>query len=294
MNKDVYLVMPPNITRRAREIIQERFPDAALYAPDTHPDMFNFANKFGQEQIPALTVNAYPQVAYNVERLSKEGLFGIPSANLPPLRRELTGLGLAPLVPEQVVICVIPFIIAASARLEHKLEDWADLCAPDFPGPVGCPPRDTPLPYLLEAVVRHFAGDQAQNLLNKLDLDSMPIDLNKRIASGELNAAVVLPAFARSFRNGAGRMIWPRSGAMAVPLLATLNADANPVAHQILAFLLSEEFQGVLVKDGVLVPAIAGVPAFEELEDNDWNLFWPGWETVLDIARYMLTIDPYA
>jgi ABC-type Fe3+ transport system substrate-binding protein len=145
------------------------------------------------------------------------------------------------------------------------------------------------MPYLAEAVLRKLAGDAAaDHLLSILDTASNPIDINKRLGRGELKAALIIPAFARTFRGGAARMIWPASGALAVPLLACLAADAPREAHEILAWLLSEEVQRDIVVEGVIAPVREDVTGFEELEENGWNLYWPGWNMLFEVARTML------
>ncbi|MDR3175324.1 MAG: ABC transporter substrate-binding protein [Desulfovibrio sp.] len=293
MNNRVYLALPPNIMRRAREIVSVRFPEADIGAPDSHPEMFAFASGFGEKAIPALSVTAYPQMVLRASALAGEGRLASPDAGLPPLREELAALGMAPPVGALRIVSVVPGVLAAAASLTHRLEDWIDLCAPDFPGPVGCPPADTPMPYLVETLFGKLAGEEAQNLLKKLDARSNPIDINKRIASGELKAALIIPAFARTFREGVGRMAWPKSGALAIPVVACLAADAAPVARAVLAWLLSDEFQRVIVSDGVIAPAVSGIPGFEELEENGWNLFWPGWDLFLSVAETMCTVNVY-
>lgn len=290
LNNHIYLVLPPNILRRAREVILRKFPAVQLEAPDTHAEMLAFSVRFGETPIPGLTVSAYPPVLLHGAALEKKGALGMPDPLLPPLREELAALGMTPPLSAFRVVAAVPVVMAASAALSHPLKDWIDLCAPDFPGPIGCPPADTPLPHLAEAVLRDKAGDQVETFLKKLDLDSNPIDLNKRIAAGQLAAALIIPAFARTFRAGSGRMIWPDSGAIAIPLLACLSADAAPVAHDILNWLLSDEFQHVMVSDGAIVPVVSGTPGFDELAENHWNLLWPGWDGILSAARRMCTL----
>ncbi len=289
MTCHIYLTLPPNIMRRAREVISRRYPGVRLGSPEIHAEMYAFASTFGDGHIPALSVSAYPQLLPRALALAKQGRLALPEATLPPLRPELAALGLTPPVPELVITAVVPGVLAASATLAAPLRDWPDLCAPGFPGPVGCPPQDTPMPYLLEAVLRGACGPAVQNLLDKLDTRSNPLDINKRIGRGELSAAVLIPAFARTFREGGGRMVWPASGALAVPMLACLGADAPPEAHEILAFLLSEEFQRFTATDGVMAPARGGVPGFAELEEQGWNLSWPGWDLWLCAAENMMT-----
>ncbi len=295
MKTRVYLALPPNIMRRARETIRARWPGVEIGIPDIHSEMFTFASSFGHlgqtGELPALTVTAYPQMALHAGKLARQGLLDLPGRTLPPLREEFAALGLTPPVPHLRVVAVVPGVLAASAGLARPLNDWADLCAPDFPGLIGCPPADTPMPYLLRAVLGGLYGASARGLFNRLDTSSNPIDINKRIAQNELSAAVIIPGFARAFRGGSGRMIWPASGALAIPLSACLAAGASVAAHEILAFLLSEEFQGSMLRDGALAPVISGITGFAELEERNWKLYWPGWELFLRVAEDMLQVS---
>jgi ABC-type Fe3+ transport system substrate-binding protein len=282
------MAMPPNILRRVREDILRLWPDVSLGSPDIHEEMNDFASNFGIGPIPSLTVSAYPQVILNAFKLAQEGRLALPSADLPPLRREYIRIGLTPPLEELRIVAVVTGLLAAGEALAPRLKDWTDLCDQDFPGPVGCPPKDTPMPYLTEAVLKKIAGDKAKHLLSILDTSSNPIDINKRLGSGELKAALIIPAFARTFRQGTAGMIWPASGALAVPLVACLAAEAPPEAHEILSWLLSKDFQREVIVEGVLAPVLEGITGFEELEANNWNLYWPGWDLFLEVARTML------
>jgi hypothetical protein len=280
--------MPPNIMRRVREDIMRLWPGVDAGSPDIHEEMNSFASNFGNGPLPSLTITAYPQMVLHAAGLAREGRLGRPSASLPPLRGEYGRIGLSAPLEELRIVAVATGVLAAEASLSSRIKDWPDICAPDFLGPVGCPPRDTPLPFLAEAVLRKVAGEGADRLPSILDTVSNPIDINKRLGRGELRAALIIPAFVRTFREGAAKMIWPASGALAIPLVACLAAEAPPVAHDILAWILSEEFQRDIVVEGVIAPVREGVAGFEELEENGWNLYWPGWDLMLEVARTML------
>jgi hypothetical protein len=281
-------MFPPNVLRGIRETIGRRYPQALILAPEAHEEMYGFASRFGQHELPSLTVTAYPQVLHNMRNLARMGRLAVLPPGLPPLREELAKLGMAPPLREFCIAAVVPGIIAVSAGLEYAVRDWTDLCAPDFPGPVGCPPKNTPLPYLAANVLRRLAGKDAENLLERLDTASNPIDINKRLARNELGAALLIPAFARAFRGGDGAMVWPASGALAIPMLACLSASAPPEAAEVLAYILSEEFQRSIAHDGLLAPVREGVSGFEELEANRWKLFWAGWECLEEVGREMI------
>lgn len=283
MNNTVYLAVPPNIARHVRAETERRFPELDPAAPDIHREMYDFAASFGRFDPPALTVSAYPQLAVNAAKLSGSGYLALPGPELPPLRPELAALGLEPPAPEVRIIGVVPCVLAVR-RSREDIADWADLLAPDLRGRVGTPPPDTPLPYMVAAHMEALGGRAVDGLL---DTRSNPLDINKRVDCGDLDAGVLIPAFGRACRNGGARMVWPRSGALAVPLLACLAGDAPAAAHALLAYLLSGEFQSFLSMSGGIVPVRDGVPPFRELNDASWKLIWPGWEAVQAVARAM-------
>lgn len=284
MNSTLYMAIPPNIARHTRTELERLFPELDLAAPDIHREMYDFALTFGQADLPALSVSAYPQMVENALALSRTGRLARPAAELPALRPELAALGLAPPAPELVVIAVVPCVLAVN-QAWPAIADWADLAAPELWGRVGVPPRDTPLPYLVEA---HLSGLQdGRSVDGLLDTRSTPLDINKRVDSGELAAGVLIPAFGRASRGGGARLVWPQSGALAVPLVACLRGDAPAAAHSALEYLLSFEFQSFLAMSGGIAPVRDDVPGFRELNDASWNLQWPGWAAVQTVARNM-------
>lgn len=287
MNNEVHLTFPPNILRKIREDAARRFPGLEVKEPDTHQEMFDFASAFGERETPALTVTAYPQVALHALRMAGEGRLARPGHTL-PRRPEYVRLGLAAPVEEICLLAVCPVVLAAVPECAGRLRDWQDLCAPDFPGPIGCPPPDTPMPYLAEVVLRRNVGEGVRYFLEKLDTASNPIDINKRLSRGELKAALNIPAFSSAFREGPAQMIWPASGALAVPMLACLAAEASEEARAALNYFLSREFQGFMAEEGMLAPAHPEVRGFAELEDSGWRLFWPGWNMLFEAARNMM------
>ncbi|MDR1242391.1 MAG: ABC transporter substrate-binding protein [Deltaproteobacteria bacterium] len=292
MSCTLYLTFPPNVLRGAREKISRRYPGVTILAPEVHEEMYEFASTFGHREIPSLAVTAYPQVLRHIGALSQAGRVAVLPSGLPPLRGELAALGMAPPLRTFCIVAVVPGIIAVSAGLKSAVCDWADLCSPDFPGFVGCPPKNTPLPYLAANILRRVVGERAENLLARLDTASNPIDINKRLARNELSAALLIPAFARTFRGGGGKMVWPASGALAIPMLACLSASAPPEASEVLAYIMSEEFQEAVSLGGLLAPVRESVRGFEELEANRWNMYWAGWDCLEEVGAEMLNSPP--
>ena len=283
MRCPVHLALPPNLARHFREDLARRFPDVDTGTPDIHQEMYDFALRCGPTPPSGLVVSAYPQLTRNV--LDDSRPFAPHRADLPPLRPELVRLGLTPPAPQLVLVAVVPCILGVSDERAGWLDDWSGLLRPEYPGPLATPPRDTPLPYVAELLLDSLGG--ADRPGPPLDTLSTPLDINRRVATGELAAGLLIPAFARSFRGEGARMVWPRSGALAVPLVACIGSDAPPVAHELLAHLLSRGAQEHLSLNGGVVPVREDTPGFPELEESGWRLLWPGWDVALAAADAM-------
>lgn len=283
MRCPVHLALPPNLARFFREDLTRRFPDVDTGTPDIHQEMYDFALHCGPTPPKGLVVSAYPQLTRNV--LADPTPFARLRGDLPPLRPELARLGLTPPAPELAVLAVVPCILGVNADRAGWLDDWAGLLRPDYPGPLATPPRDTPLPYVAELLLDSLGG--AERSGPPLDTLSTPLDINRRVAAGELAAGLLIPAFARSFRGEGAHMVWPASGALAVPLVACIGREAPDVAHELLASLLSSWAQEHLSLNGGVVPVREDTPAFPELEDSGWKLLWPGWDVALAAAEAM-------
>lgn len=283
MRCPIHLALPPNLARHFRENLARRFPDVDAGTPDIHQEMYDFALRCGPTSPEGLVVSAYPQLVRNV--LADPAPFARHREGLPPLRPELEALGLTPPAPQLRLVAVVPCVLGVNDARAPWLDDWAGLLRAEYSGPLATPPRDTPLPYATELLLDDLGG--AQRSGPELDTLSTPLDINRRIAAGEITAGLLIPAFARSFRGGGARMVWPASGALAVPLVACIGKNAPDVAHELLAALLSPEAQEHLSLNGGVVPVMAEAPGFPELEESGWKLLWPGWQRVLEAARAM-------
>ncbi len=288
MSAAVHLACPPNIARHLRNELTARFPKLSVAPPPTHREMFDHACRCGEEQSCGLTISAYPQVLHNIIRLGSSR-FADVSAVRPRIRSELDSRGLDPLSPHYVVIALIPCVMACGDSLAADLLDWEDLCAIAYAGRVGVPPNDTPLPYMIKNFFLERFGNRADHLLSRIDTSSPPLDINKRIASGDLIAGVVIPAFGRSFRGGGSRMIWPKSGSLAIPLIACVGSEAPDDARAAVEHLLSPEVQTFFSLSGWLVPMRDGISGFPELQNSGWTVIWPGWKAMLQVSEEMKT-----
>lgn len=279
---------PPMIARRLRQDIEAACPDHVLAPPTTHLEMFETARDFGRSGVEAaITISAYPQL---LERLWVDGA---PAADLsvlglPPLRREWTDIGLMPPVPTLRLIAVVPLVLAVNRDFAPLVRDWEDL-RPLLrePGRIGVPPLDTPLPFLLSAFLAARWGLPEADIRAAFDSQSPPLEINKRLGRGELAVGLLPPIFCRNFREGDATMVWPESGALAVPVMAAMAPQAPASSRDALAFLLSPEMQTLLAENGGMAPAAGGVGGFAELNAARWRLIWPGWEALLAIGRTM-------
>ena len=152
---DAFLVMPPNILRRAEDIVAKKFPEIELRPHHTHAEMDeHFSHYFGKKEFTAdLTISAYPQALY---RAADSDLFADLSLNLPPLRPELAeqGLGEAPAYVK--VIGVVPVVMIHNTGITDPPGSWKDLSNERWWGSVVAPPHDTPLPALVQIRAQHF------------------------------------------------------------------------------------------------------------------------------------------
>ncbi|WP_147820705.1 ABC transporter substrate-binding protein [Salidesulfovibrio onnuriiensis] len=282
----VYLAIAPNILRKTVQDLARMDLDLDLIPPQTHQEMLDFSVGFGRDgDIPGLTLCAYPQYYYNLLQYQTTGKLASLPDTLPPMRAELTALGMAEPSSHFRVIGFVPFVIAAAKRVSPPIWDWEDLCRPDLCGSIAVPPRDTPLPDLFDTMMTARYGDRAAGAIAGKNVSYTPLDINKRVDAGEFLAGVSIPAFSKTYREGNGHMVWPSSGAWPVPLAAAVRADAPPDAMRFLRYLLSNEYQNYLSISGGIIPVVEGVPWFDEMAANNGRLQWPGWDALVALGR---------
>jgi hypothetical protein len=281
----VYLAVAPNILRKTAQDLGRLFPDLEMLPPQTHGEMQEFCENFGREDIPALSIAAYPQFVRNILEFENDGLFEPMPAHLAPMRRELTALGLSEPSVHMRVVTLVPFVIAARMDLAPSITDWRDLCREDICRHVAVPPEDTPLPDLFDAVMGQTYGPEATEVMRHKDTRFTPLDINKHVDDGTFKAGVSIPAFSKTFRNNGGHMVWPKSGAWVVPLVACIRKNAAPDVFNFLDYLLSEAYQCYLSQNGYTIPVINNVPWFPEMEEAGATLLWPGWEALTSLGQ---------
>jgi ABC-type Fe3+ transport system substrate-binding protein len=280
---DVFMVLPPNILRRAEDVIAKKFPEIALRPHHTHAEMDeHFSHYFGREEYTAeLTVSAYPQALY---RAADSDLFAEMPAELPPIRPELAELGLAEAPAYVKVIGVVPVVLIHNTGIADPPGSWQDLSKERWWGNVVAPPHDTPLPALFRYYMESNFGNDGASAADALHPELYPLDINKYVDEGRFQAGLAIPAFGRNFRLGSGAMVWPTEGAVAVPVMAFLRKDAAPPAKQLLAYLLSPEFQEFMSTDGLICPVLQEAPLFLELVQNQFRFIWAGWDAAIEVG----------
>ncbi|KMY66236.1 hypothetical protein AAU61_17265 [Desulfocarbo indianensis] len=282
--KDAFLIFPPNVMRRAESEIAARFPEIELKPHHTHSEMDEyFSQYFGDpEQTADLTLTAYPQALWALE--SASSLFAEMPPELPPLRPELAALGLDQGPAQMKVIGVVPVVIIHNAGLSDPPGSWEELSKERWWGKVVAPPHDTPLPALFRHYMEKHFGQAGSAAADALVPELYPLDINKAVDEGRHQAGLVIPAFGRTFRQGQGSMVWPREGAVAVPIMAFLRKDASPEARGLLEHLLSVDFQNFLSVDGLICPVTPEAQAFPELLENQFRFLWAGWQAAAAVG----------
>ena len=284
-SNSVYLAIAPNILRKTVQDLSRFDLPLELIPPQTHQEMQDFSMQFGLNgDIPGVTLCAYPEFLYNLLKYQEHGKLAPLPRSLPPMRKELTTLGMAEPSPYFRVIAFVPFVIATAKGITPPIEDWEDLCRPDICNSIAVPPNDTPLPTLFDTMMTANYGDKAAGPIEGKNTSYTPLDINKHIDAGDFLAGVSIPAFSKTYRDGNGCMVWPKSGAWPVPLVATVRADAPDEAMVLLNYLLSNHYQSYLAETGSLIPVVEGIPWFTEMADNGGRLQWPGWDALVSLG----------
>ena len=139
------------------------------------------------------------------------------------------------------------------------------------------PPEDTPVPFVYRHYMKAYFGNRAAPAVATVPGGLYPQDINLAVGEGTFPVGVTIPPFARTYREGAGRLVWPREGSIAIPILGILRRGAPPEAAGVLAYLLSEDYQYFFNVDGLTVPVHPRVPFFPELDGAPTPFLWAGW-----------------
>lgn len=287
MSHVIHFAAPPMLARRLRSDIEGAFPDHRLSPPSTHLEMFEAALGFGAGAADVMTITAYPQL-FNRVIEDGVGIGSVAGLDLPPLRAELVALGLTPPKPNMVVVAAVPLVPAVDRDQLPDFREWDDLRRViDGAGVVAAPPDDTPLPYLLASFLAERLGENEADVFARLDRESPPLEINKRLAAGSVAVGLLPPAFCRNTREGRVELVWPSDGALLAPVVAVLAPGAPPETGEVLRFLLRPEAQRALADLGGMIPVVDGVSGPTELEAAGWSLRPVDWNALLDIGRTM-------
>lgn len=292
MSHIIHFAAPPMLARRLRADIETAFQGFCLSPPCTHFEMFEAAAGYGRADALAvdravMTITAYPQLLNRVleEAAPVASLAGL---NLPPLKKELAEAGLTSPHPDVALIAGIPLVLAVDRRQAPDVQGWDDLLMLIERGlSVAAPPEDTPLPYLFSAFLARRWGKNEAEIRALLDCASPPLEINKRLAAGEVAAGLLPPAFCRNARGGAVELIWPGDGPLVAPVFAVIAPDAPPQTRAVLQALFAPEMQKLLADLGGMLPVIDGVAGPAEMLEAGWVFQPTHWPDLLDMGRLM-------
>lgn len=292
----IHFAAPPMLARRLRADIETAFQGFCLSPPCTHFEMFEAAAGYGQPNSMAasmadgqavMTITAYPQLLNRVME-DKAAVASLNGLNLPPLRTELARAGLQSPHPDVVLIAGVPLVLAVDRRQAPDVQGWDDLLPLIGRGlVVAAPPVDTPLPYLFSAFLAKRWGRAETEMRAALDCASPPLEINKRLAAGEVAAGVLPPAFCRNARGGAVDLIWPTDGPLVAPVFAVIAPDAPAETRDVMRALLSPEMQKLFAELGGMLPVIDGVAGPAEMQNAGWFFQPTIWSDLLDQGRLM-------
>ncbi len=278
---DIHLAIPPNIARKTIDDLQKKFPGIQIRPHQTHIEMDEFFSQdFGEKEHTAdLTLTAYPSALTKLYAMEDPGqVFAPLPSTLPAMRPDMVELGVQENNPYYRVVCMVCLVPIVHKDVQPFPTSWADLCHPDVRDGVAIPPEETPAPALYTYFQSKLNGEQGREAARMTDKTLLPLDINQGVDAGDFKAGVLLSAFARTFRQNNGRMVWPKEGAFTLPLLAFLKKDAPQEAFDILDTVFSHSFQEFLAKDGGFIPMRSDVDFFGEVAENNCHVQWMGWQ----------------
>ncbi len=284
MTTTLHLAIPPNIARQVLSEIQAAFPGASIRPPQNHDEMSDFfGNVFGNKEKTAdLTLTAYPSALARAAR--HESVFAPIPQDLPGMRRELLDIGLKEPGPSFKVIAAVTMMIIHHSSVDPPPKGWADLCREDMAGQVVIPPHNTPAPALYAHYLERLCGENGKKAAACAQAKLFPQDINKTVDEGAYKAGMVFPAFARTFRLGMAKAVWPEEGAVVIPLLAFLKRGAGEEAVEVLRAFLSKEIQTIIAENGLFCPVREDVSLFDEMLHNGAGLMWSGWDNYMALG----------
>ena len=276
---DIHLAIPPNIVRKTTDDLKKKFPGVSIRPHQTHLEMDDFfVKEFGKEEKTAdLTLSAYPASLVGLREAGEKSIFAAMPETLPPMRSALAKVGLSEDNSFFKVVAVVTLVIIAHKDTQPFPESWADLCHENINSKVVIPPEETPAPALYAYYMEKFCGEQGKKAALKVHKKMLPQDINTSVDAGQYKAGMVFPAFARTFRQGNAAMVWPKEGALTLPLLAFLKKDAPGQAIEILDYIFDTQYQSFLAQSGLFCSVREDVEFFEEMILNNCRLNWMGW-----------------
>lgn len=285
---DIHLAIPPNIVRKTTDDLKQKFPGIRVRPHQTHPEMSDFfANQFGDpEKTADLTLTAYPSALANQIDEADGGIFQAMPHGLPPLKQRLEDIGFGEATPYYKVVAVVTLVIIANKEASPFPLSWKDLSSEKLRDRVVIPPKETPAPALYGYYMNKFFGQEGLGASIAAHKTLLPQEINNAVDKGEYAAGMVFPAFARTFRNNGAKMVWPKEGALTLPLLAFLKKGAPDLAKDVLEHVVGTQYQTFLTKSGLFCSVREDVPEFDELKNKENTLNWMGWPNYCGMADY--------
>ena len=200
---------------------------------------------------------------------------------LPAMRSDLDLLGFDEPTGYMKPICIVPIVMIHSREVKDPPTSWADLLDERWKGRITTSAPDI-LVKLLTFYANALFGENAERLVANIVFDGIPIDTNLHVDNGEADVGIIPLPFARASRKGNVFMRWPEEGALSIPHVVIHKKGSFEDTRALSEFLLSEDVQRYMSETGMLMPVHPGVPLPPEVEQNNLNLYWKGWDWFLE------------
>lgn len=210
-----------------------------------------------------------------------------------PLRQELQKTGIAYPGGYFHPCLVIPVIILGNKKLLGETgppRSWAELLDDQWAGRVLIGGVDRPVGRAFLIGMWHLFGEEGlRRCVQNCRMASVPAAVMNAVAKDEYPLGVVPLIF--SSRDGRENLldIWPQEGALAIPSYVSIReGSAEEALFFVKENLFSTATQSFYSQRAMGIPVHPDVKAPAIVEENDFNLIFPGWEWIKQMdMRYL-------
>jgi ABC-type Fe3+ transport system substrate-binding protein len=217
----------------------------------------------------------------NRDSMISSGYYQAPGKMLPEMKPDLKKIGFDAPTGYFTTICLVPVVIIYNRLIDNPPLSWQDLTDQKWKGRIGASSPEI-LRKLLKFYVEALLGKDAEKFVPNVVFDGMPVDQNLKVDKGALDTAIVPLPFTRASRNKNVNMCWPKEGAICLPQVLIHKKGSLEQTLKISKYFLSDDVQRFISETGMMIPVNPDVSSPPEVEKNNLNIFWKGWDWFIE------------